>query len=178
MICCRNRQNSYRTVYLVFERCQLLYDVANYAFVEGDVMPAKDDHERHQVFDVVQDGNSDIVTRILNLAHTDVIENLYPYTKKPVEDREVFDDKLREPEKYVVELRVPHTFSRTSLDNLRWLIHEYFVCRVLYEWMGLTNLGNPSSKQNWQEKIEGLQKKMKTAIVWRGKPTRIRLHPF
>ncbi len=178
MVCCKNPQYSYRAVSFVFKRCQLLYDIANYAFVEGDVMPAKEEHERHQVFDVIQSGNSDIVTRKLNLAHTEVIEALYPYTKKPVEDGEVFDDKLCEPEEYVVELRVPQTFSRTSLDYLRWLIHEYLVCRVLYEWMGLTNLNNPTSKQNWQEKIEDLKNKMKTAIVWRGKPTRIKLHPF
>lgn len=162
----------------MFKREQLLYDIGNYAFVEGDVMPAKDEHERHQVMDVTQEGNVDLATRILNLAHSEVVETLYPYTKEPVVDEEVFDDELDEPEEYRVDMDVPQTFSRTSVGYLHVLIHEYLVCRVLYEWMCLTNLANPLSKKNWEEKIEDLKGKMKSAIRWRGKPLRIRQHPF
>ncbi len=178
MGCCKNARQPIRTVSLVFKREQLLYDIGNYAFVEGDVMPAKEEHERHQVMDVTQEGNIDLATRILNLAHSEVVETLYPYTKEPVVDEEVFDDELVEPEKYVIDMNVPQTYSRTSVKYLRWLIHEYLVYRVLYEWMCLTNLANPLSKKNWEEKIVDIKTKMKSAIRWRGKPLRISQHPF
>lgn len=178
MSCCRGTKADTRHVMLMFKREQLIYDIGNYAFVEGDVMPAKEEHERHQVMDVTQDGNIDLATRILNLAHSEVVEILYPYTKEPVVDEEAFDDELEEPEEYEITMTVPQTYSRTSVKYLRWLIHEYLVYRVLYEWMCLTNLANPLSKKNWQEKIEEIKTKMKSAIRCRGKPLRISQHPF
>jgi hypothetical protein len=175
--CCNKRQPP-KAVSLVFKREQLLYDIGTYAFVEGDIMVVGDEHERHQVMDVTQSGNIDIATRILNLAHSEVVEMLYPYTKEPVTPDESFDDELDEPEEYMIDLRLPLTFSRTSVKYLRWLIHEYMVSRVLQEWMGLTNLANPQSKKNWEEKIESIKTKIKSAIMWRGRPLRIKQHPF
>ena len=178
MSCCKNTRLPTRTVKLVFKREQLLYDIGNYAFVEGDIMPVKEEHERHQVMDVAQEGNIDLATRILNLAHSEVVEALYPYTKEPIVDEEIFDDNLEEPDEYEINITVPQTYSRTSVKYLRWLIHEYLVYRVLYEWMSLTNLANPLSKQNWEAKIESIKSKMKSAIRGRGKPLRISQHPF
>ncbi len=141
-------------------------------------MPAREEHERHQVMDVTQAGNLDLATRVLNLAHSEAVETLYPFTKEPVVDEEVFDDELEEPEEYVINMSVPQSFSRTSVKHLRWLVHEYLVSRVLYEWMGLTNLANPQSKKNWEERIKVLKSRMKAAVLWRGRPLRIKLHPF
>lgn len=175
--CKKSASRESRAVVLVFKREQLLYDLGNYAFVEGDVMDVKEEHDRHQVMDIVQDGNEDIVTRVLNLAHTEAVELLYPYTKRPVEE-ERLDDILTEPEEYQIEMKVPETFSMTSIKYLRWLIHEYLVYRVLYEWMGLTNLANPGSRIMWHERIEEIKEKIKTAIIWRGKRLRIKPHPY
>lgn len=178
MRCCNKARQPTRTVSLVFKREQLLYDIGNYAFVEGDVMPAADEHERHQVMDVTQQGNIDLATRILNLAHSETVEALYPFTKEPVTDDETLDDALEEPEEYIVELNVPRTFSRTSVKYLSNLIHEYMVYRVLYEWMCLTNLSNAGSRQNWAEKIESVKEKIRSTVRWRGRPLRISQHPF
>lgn len=179
MRCCKNRiGGNAKTVKLVLKRKELLYDIGNYAFVEGDVMPAKEEHERHQVMDVAQAGNVDLVTRTLNLAHSEVVEILYPYTKQEVEDGEVFDDELEEFEVYEIEMKIPENFSRTSLNHLRNLVHDYMVARVLYEWMKVTNLENRHSAENWEEKIEQLKVKMKTTILWRRKPLRRTLRPF
>lgn len=175
--CKKSASRESRAVVLVFKRDQLLYDLGNYAFVEGDVMDVKEEHDRHQVMDIVQDGNDDIVTRVLNLAHTEAVELLYPYTKRPVEDDRL-DDTLEEREEYVIEMAVPATFSRTSMEYLRWLIHEYLVYRVLYEWMGLTNLANPRSRLLWKERIEDVKAKIKAATTWRGRPVRIKPYPF
>lgn len=74
MVYCQNSQSKTKAVTLVFKREELLYDAENYSFVEGDIMQAEDEHARHQVFDIGQDGNVDRVTRILNLVHSECVE--------------------------------------------------------------------------------------------------------
>ena len=70
-----------KTVKMTFKREELLYDIRNNAYVEGDVMQAKTEHDRHQVQDIGEDGNIDRVTRLLDLAHAECEEALFPYTK-------------------------------------------------------------------------------------------------
>ena len=90
-----------KQVTLVFKREELLYDAENYSFVEGDIMQAEDEHARHQVFDIGQDGNVDRVTRILNLVHSECVEMLFPYTKEEISDKqEPLDNVMTVPEEY------------------------------------------------------------------------------
>lgn len=179
MSCCGKRKEEFaKPVGLRFWRESLLYDIGNYAYVEGDVMPVKDEHARHQVFDVTQEGNVDLATRILNLAHSEVTEMLYPYTKVKAEAGDSYGNELDEPEEYVIEMKVPEDFSQTSLNFLSRLVHEYMVYRVLYEWMGLANLANPRSRQIWSERIESVRSQIKSAIRWRTGPLRLGRHPF
>ena len=141
--CCGKRRDELsKPVGLRFGRDELLYDIGNYAYVEGDVMP------------------------------------LYPYTKERVDADECYGDELEEPETYVIDMKVPENFSRTSLKFLRQLVHEYMVYRVLYEWMGLANLGNPGSRQIWHERLEGIRTQIKSAVRWRTGPLRLGRHPF
>ncbi len=161
---------------LVFKRSELLYDVRNYSFVEGDIMEAKDEHARHQVMDVGENGNVDRVTRILNLAHAECVEALYPYTKiEATGDEEDMTDVLEAPEDYRIELKLPDGFSVTTLSLLEHLVHEYMVCRAVGDWMSITN---PSSQRNWDEKKEALRLKIQTAIVSRTGKIRRTLKPF
>lgn len=154
---------------LVFLRDELLYDIGNYAFVTGDIMPVDDGHPKHQVFDVAQDGNADLATRVLNLAHAECAEGLYPYTKVPCIEDEELDDKLAVPERYEIELSLPKGFSRTTVLLLRGLIHDYFVCRVLAEWLGLTC---PTAQPFWKERLELLTGRMRRALLGRRRPLR------
>ncbi|UWG05589.1 MAG: hypothetical protein [Bacteriophage sp.] len=163
-------------VMLSFKREELLYDAANYSYVEGDIMKAEVEHARHQVFDIVQDGNVDRVTRVLNLAHSECVEMLFPYTKNEVEsDGCALNDILTEPESYDIILSLPKCFSMTTVRLLKDLIHEYLVCRVLEDWMSITN---PSSQRNWEEKLESLKTKIKTSLVARRGKVRRKLKPF
>ena len=74
MVYCQNSQSKTKAVTLVFKREELLYDAENYSFVEGDIMQAEDEHARHQVFDIGQDGNVDRVTRICLLYTSDAAD--------------------------------------------------------------------------------------------------------
>ena len=143
-----------KVVLLRFKREELLYDIGNYSYVEGDIMPTQDEHERHQVIDVVEDGNVDRVTRVLDLAFAQCVELCYPYSKVPVEDGTELDDTKSEPSVYELRLRLPDGFSQTTVTLLEKLIHELLVYKVMADWMSITK---PTSKQNWEEKIQEIE---------------------
>jgi hypothetical protein len=164
----RQRNQSVTTV-IEFRRAELIQDVENYAFVAGDIMEVQDEHQKHQVFDVAQDGNDELITRVLNLAHVECLEALYPYTKAPCIHDERLDDILVVPEQYEIGLTLPEDFSRTTVLLLREVIHDYFVCRVLVEWLGITC---PSAQPYWKERLETLKSKMKISLLGRRKPLR------
>ena len=154
--CCKKLQQT-KTVTLTFKRSELLYDVENYSFVEGDIMETENEHARHQVFDIGQSGNVNRVTRVLNLTHAECVEMLYPYTKEEISDeQEALDDILVAPEEYHIVLTLPEDFSLSTVKLLKHLIHEYLICKVLADWMSITN---PSSKANWEEKIMSIRAK-------------------
>lgn len=172
MSCCNGRNRSPGITVknrLVFLRKELIYDIENYAFVAGDILPEDAEHIRHQLIDVAQEGNVDLVTRILNLAHAECVESLYPYAKKPCGEGDVYDDKLAEPERYEIELELPEQFSRTSVDLLKELIHDYFVVRVLGQWTGVVN---PAGQAYWKMCLEEITERMRRVLMNRRKPLR------
>ena len=176
MLYCCGKEPKHKDATLTFKRAELIYDASNYSFVEADILPEGDECRRHQVFDIGQDGNVDRVTRVLNMAHAECVEMLYPYTKEEIPDeQEALDDVLTEPEVYEIKLTLPETFSLTTLRLLEELIHEYLVCRVLADWMSITN---PESEANWQRKFTTLREKIRTALVSRTKMIRRKLSPF
>lgn len=176
MVYCCGKEPKHKEATLTFKRAELIYDASNYSFVEADIMPEGDECRRHQVFDIGQAGNVDRVTRVLNTAHAECVEMLYPYTKEEIPDeQEALDDVQKEPETYEIKLTLPETFSLTTLRLLEELIHEYLVCRVLADWMSITN---PESEANWQRKFTTLREKIRTALVSRTKMIRRKLSPF
>lgn len=176
MYCSGSSQPQAKAVTLTFKRSELIYDAENYSFVEGDIMKADDEHARHQVFDIGQKGNIDRVTRMLNLAHAECVEILFPYTKKEIPDtHETLDDVLIAPEAYDILLNLPTDFSMTTVQLLKHLIHEYLVCRVIADWMSITN---PNSEANWERKFESLRSKIRTCLVSRAGKIRRKCKPF
>lgn len=139
-------------------------------------MKADDDHARHQVFDIGQDGNIDRVTRVLNLAHAECVEMFYPYTKEAIpEEQEALDDILTEPDEYDIVLNLPVTFSLSTVKLLSNLVHEYLVCRVLADWMSITY---PESEAKWEKKFTLLRDKIRTSLMSRTGKVRRKLKPF
>lgn len=150
-----------KIVELTFTRQNLLYDIENYAFVEGDVMRTDNEHAKHQVFDIAQDGNIDRVNRILDLAHAECVEMMYPYTKEPCDSEEEQDNSLSVKEQYQISMLVPDDFSKSTVSLITKLVHEYMVCRVLADWMSITN---PSSQSNWQSKLDSIEEQIRNHL--------------
>ena len=213
MHCCRPAANATvtvartKTVKMTFKREELLYDIRNNAYVEGDVMQTKTEHDRHQVQDIGEDGNIDRVTRVLDLAHAECEEALFPYTKENVEQESEMDDTptfveptadaegtvegsedtLAEEEftddtpvvkptgDYVIRLLVPDEYSKTTVRLIVRYIHEYMVCRVLSDWMSITN---PPAAANWKAKQDEALEGMKEAVNFRTGRVRRTQTPF
>ena len=162
------------TAVLGFKRDQLLYDIKNYAYIEGSVMDTESNHNRHMVQDVGEEGNVDRVTRVLNLTVAKCRELLYPYTKNELHRTEL-NDNLREPPVYGIVLSVPHDFSQTTLYMLENLIHEYLVCKAVSDWLSITN---PAKAQIWEAKAKSAESEIRINLHARMARTRRRMHPF
>ena len=124
-------------------------------------MRTDNEHAKHQVFDIAQDGNIDRVNRILDLAHAECIEMMYPYTKEPCDSEEVQDNSLSVKEQYQISMLVPDDFSKSTVSLITKLVHEYMVCRVLADWMSITN---PSSQSNWQSKLDSIEEQIRNHL--------------
>ncbi len=159
---------------LQFKREQLLYDIKNACYIEGHIMPDDSEHGRHTTIDVGEEGNVDRVTRVLDLAVAQCREMLYAFTKYRAR-RPVLDDILRERPGYGIVLRVPETFSQTTLTLLERLIHEYLVCKAIADWLSITK---PGSAQNWLQKAAEAETEIRTTMHARVTKTRRKLHPF
>lgn len=175
MTCYRESQNYRKEATLRFEREALLYDIKNYCFIEGDTMERKDEHAKHQVFDVGESGNIDRVTRVLDLAFAQCVDLCFPYTKKELCHHASRDNELEEEDEYVMQLRLPDGFSETSVTYLSKLIHELMVYKVMADWMSITK---PESKKNWQEKAEDAEQQVLSMLNARVGRVHRPLRPF
>lgn len=164
-----------KTVTLTFRREEILYDCRNYAYVEGDTMMTDDEHARHQVMDIGEDGNIDRVTRVLDLAFAHCVELCYPYSKVEVEAATALDDTLQERSELVLGMLVPDDFSQTTAELLRRLIHELLVYRVMEDWMSLTK---PESTGKWAAKAEKAEREISSSLTFRVGRVRRPLRPF
>lgn len=164
-------QDATKTVVLTFLRSELLNDLDQYGFVEGDVMRIGDPkadadeylrHGKHQTQDITQDGNVDLVTRWLNLKLAWCREALFPYTKDPVMDNVELDDILDETQVYTIAMTVPEDFSDTTAKFLEELIHNLLVWYVLYRWFSITK---PEGAAKWGEAVADAEKDINGALA-------------
>lgn len=143
---------------------ELLFDIGNYAYIEGDVMPADGDKARRIVIDVNEDENRAVVDRYLELAIAEVRNMLHPYVSRPVIHNSMEDDLLEEKHNYCVWMVVPSEFADTSLELLKPLIHEYLVSRVLHKWLSLTNYARTGA---WEEILLDLERRIRATATKR-----------
>lgn len=176
-------QDGTKTVTLQFLRNELLYDIGQYGYVEGDVMKASGgqkelehlDHGKHQTQDILEDGNVDMVTRHLDLALAHCRELLFPYSKSPVADYTEMDDVLTDTSYYTIELNVPGDFSQTTVDLLEQLIHNLLVYYALWGWLSITK---PEAAGKWLEQVNAMEGEIKSSLARRCGRTRRPLRPF
>jgi len=161
-------------VTLIFMREELLYDIKNYAYIEGHVMGEEKQHAQHTLVDIGEEGNVDRVNRVLAVVHAGVVEMLYPYTKEEVAE-DVIDNMMEEPEEYAIEMRVPRTMSITTIRFIAKLIHEYMVYKVIADWLHITN---PQAASHWEMKANEMAEKIQSAKNHRTYAFTRKTHPW
>lgn len=167
-----------RQAVIEIRRDEILYDVANIAYVEGDIAKTDDSHGKHQVQDIVEDGNRDRVSRIASLAIAKCVELLYPYSRTPVEDFESRDNLPDESETWEIWLNLPADVSSTTITYISRLVHEYIVCRILWDWLSITNIYNKESASMWRVKLEEIEEELKNSVMSRYRKIRRKMNPF
>lgn len=174
---CNPEQNVPRTktVTLNFKRHEILDDLKQYSFVIGDILDTNDEHARHQIQDIAEDGNIDRVTRVMNLCISECREILFPYTKEDVDIAELRTNTLEAVEEYNIELLVPDNFSTTTVTLLEQLIHEFIVARIMADWMSITNKPETAT---WLEKADDALAKIRRCKNKRTGRIRRKMHPF
>lgn len=174
MSCFLEKEQGRLIAVLGFKRDQLLYDIKNCAYIEGHIMETDNEHQRHTVQDVGEEGNVDRITRVLDLAVAQCREMLYPYIKHHIHRPEL-NDVLKEKSVYGMVLSVPHGFSQTTLNLLEQLIHEYLVAKAVADWMSITN---PAKAETWAIKAREAEHEIRMSLHARIAKVRIRMHPF
>lgn len=174
MIECRGPEEGKLKAALLFKREQLIYDIKNLAYVEGDIMPEDRQHERHTVQDIAEAGNIDRVIRVMEMARDECEEWLYPFTNRKIH-KTVLDDRLTDKKVYSIFLTLPEDFSQTTLNALENLVHEYIVSSVMADWLSISN---PQKAAVWLEKKAALKAAIQEKPRLRRGRLRIRSHPF
>lgn len=180
----RDEQKGTVQAVLSFSRVELLYDIENIAFIEGERLRSmrgegltvNDElvHNVHILQDIGQKGNVDRVTRVLDITMAKCREMLYQFTKHAIH-RPALDNKLKEQEVYGIVLSVPEDFSQTTLNLLERTIHEYLVCTSVADWMSMTY---PEKAEIWAIKAASAERDITTLINTRTSKMRRRVHPF
>lgn len=176
MVSCNfDPQTGTRQAILSFSRDALVYDVENICYLEGCALPkGAEAPGRNLVQTPGDEGNADLITRILNLSVARMREMLYPYTKHEILQPEL-TDTLTAPQAYGIVLSLPRDFSQTSLNLLELLLHEYLVERAAEEWLSITL---PDKMPLYRMKAERAEQEIHSVLHMRMNRLQRPAHPF
>lgn len=161
---------------LTIKKEEVLYDIANLAFVIADIHGSADAHAVHQTFDIIEGQNRDRIERVLSMSVAIVREVLSRGSAEGNFNR--LPSSLL-PSDIIFKIRASCHFNgdlKSVMVILREIIHEYLVCRVLADWLSVTL---PSLAGVWREKaalqLERLER-LAVSLAQRGW-RRLRLFP-
>lgn len=153
---------------------EFCYDLKNRLYVLGDVSDM-DAHVVHQMQDVLEGGNADIIGRWVDLAVSEVVDRMSPLLTR-VDGGDTPSDNLSHPvEEYVFEVDVQSPCLSSWKERLRLLIHEYVVVRVLALWLAMVS---PGDVEHWQMSADQTLLQLKQFMLRRWKNIRLRVDPF
>lgn len=152
------------------KRKALLYDIANMAYTIADT--GEDNrHILHRVRDICEDGNIDRVNRVLALAYSKVLTVLLPVLiPNPQTEKRGNGDEVcsqhGEGEDFEIHLRKGRGFrfllTKEREMNIKETVHEFMVCMVLADWLGVTL---PEAADVWKFRAERCIEALKEIVV-------------
>lgn len=141
-----------KSLTLSFGRDEVMFDIANIAHAEGDVLPAEALHTKHQVQEALEDGNREIVTRAVATAFAVVCRAFEPLSDGASADGQTLRNEYQEPAAYRLTALVPKTFSKASAQLAQTLAHDYLVACGLF---ALFLVVYPDGAAKWRAMADG-----------------------
>lgn len=153
-------------------RDRLLYDIANYAYIEGHRTEIKsgEPSEAHLITDICADGNIDRINRTLSLAHASAVEILHPLTRRRNMCGTIVNEIVA-PDVYSIRLRRDVGMPDTTARLLARLVHEYMVCKAVGDWLSIVD---PTAAARWAEKCADAACEMRRCVLSLSRGTLIR----
>lgn len=172
---CGRGYNSERTITIKHIRSQLLYDIGNIGYVEGDVTEEELLHARHTIQDICQSGNIDRVTRIMDLVHGKCADILSPISAGEECEGGEIGDEIEDVTEYSITLKAGPGLGQSTAKLICDIIHELIVSSVLFEWLGIAN---PKSAEKWGAKQEALLGQLRSIAYRSQMGARRPMNPF
>lgn len=144
-------------VFLMFLESELMDDITRFAAAQGQAAQRQAREEKKPVASFVsfqEIGEEDwkpLVKRTIASAVSECESIMHFLAKHRTTGDRSMDNGAEQQIEYAIELRVPDTFSDTSVMNILRTVHDYIVARVLFEWANLTC---PSFAEFWQAKMQ------------------------
>ncbi|MDE7347533.1 MAG: hypothetical protein K2N48_12450 [Muribaculaceae bacterium] len=132
---------------LNIKSCEVLADIRSAAWLEQELHPEADRHRRHQMADICETDNLELVWRVLGTAIAEIQLELTKILQ-PAKDVDE-DNDLRCPREWRFSFlfRLP----TQTLEYIREKIHEYLVAKVMAD---RTAVIIPSASKTWQQRAE------------------------
>lgn len=159
-----------------FKRDDLLYDIKNTAYVIANVMRIDDENTRHQIFDICEKGNIDIVTKTINLAFYEMCEIIRTHSRRRIKIEATGGFVFDTLDTYAISMLVPGAYQKHEMWLLRNLTHWYIVYRVFEEFLKI--VAHPLYKQIEENSITIKDKVEETLKGAGGSVSRRPLRPF
>ena len=165
-----------KTAKLTLYKSDLLHDIAEIAYVSGDVMGGENINSKQQLQDITQKGNVNRINRVLDMAWSKCLKVLYPYVKESLTENVEYDNSYDDDStKYEVTLKLSENISVTTVQELTLLVNEYMTAKALQDWMSIVDRERMIV---WQEKAESSIDEIRKSLQGRIKPIRRKMTPF
>lgn len=158
------RRNSAKNYYagdirvvLLFGDAEIKDDAQRKAMVQGRTIQKQNRDENKSIAtvemfqEVGEDDYWPSSKRVIASAINDAESVLYSIAKHQISGMRNADNQDDKYLEYCMELRVPETFSDTSVSNILHMVHDYIVAKVLWEWANLTHV---PFAEYWLAKME------------------------
>ena len=163
------------------QKKELVFDIANTAYVFADALSVDDLHIKHNIIDVAQDGNRDKLARILDEAVEDCRETLFDLGKGYVDvgwyDSNEWENCVGSPtneeESYYLQMFAPRSFSPNSLHTLTVYAHNFIVYKTMADWLTIVY---PNGAEQFLSLAEEKKDKLLRAANRGGGQIRIKPH--
>ena len=158
----------------------LLFDIANMAYIIADTHKY-DRHALHRVRDICEEGNIKRVSRILGLSYSTLLSVMFPILESPKLSLDRVNSSS--PHDYCFnfcrDTKTGFSLTPERKLKLKEICHEYMVCMVLADWLGVTF---PEAVEVWkfraEKALEAIKETVAEVMTGSYKNIKRRLWPF